>query len=151
MVETSNTWYKILILSGVLLALEVSEWPPLSPPFYEEGQTQERNWIAQGTQPANGRIGTRIQIFTLNRKWEDRFTVVSEEMPTRGLKLAVDFLSPLCGLSPGPWILLCAFNLPCQYTKSNSHFYRKILCLNSAFGYRKKWQRREATESSWLG
>lgn len=34
---------KILILSGVVLALEVSEWPSLSPPFYEEGQTQERN------------------------------------------------------------------------------------------------------------
>lgn len=43
MVETSNTRYKVLILSGVLLALEVSEWPSLSPPFYEEGQTQETN------------------------------------------------------------------------------------------------------------
>lgn len=39
MVETSNTRYKILILSGVLLALEVSGWSSLSPPFYKEGQT----------------------------------------------------------------------------------------------------------------
>lgn len=43
MVGTNNTRYKILILSGVLLALEVSKWPSLSSTFYEEGQTQERN------------------------------------------------------------------------------------------------------------
>lgn len=43
MVETSNTRYKILISSGVLLELEVSEWPSLAPPFYREVLTQERN------------------------------------------------------------------------------------------------------------